>query len=777
MRNNANGEVFSGCTAHFSASQIEISGIVQGVGFRPFVYQLARRYQLKGQVANTSAGVRIHVEGAQNHIDQFFSDLKSKAPPLAQLTRISRLPGQTGDFSDFSISPSENGTLRSTLISPDIGVCEDCRAEMYDPQDRRHGYAFINCTNCGPRYTIIDDIPYDRPNTSMKPFAMCEDCQAEYDDPGNRRFHAQPNACPVCGPKLQLLNNQRDELDASDPVQQTIELLKNGNIVAIKGLGGFHLAVDAENREAVARLRQRKHRAEKPFALMSRDTAAVRRYAQLNPDEKALLTSPQRPIVLLKKRAPSPIADMVAPENLYFGVMLPYTPLHYLLLAGDFTALVMTSANLSEEPIVIANEDAFEGLSGIADFFLNHNRDILLRSDDSILRHLAGATRFVRRSRGYVPAPLFLKRKLPPILACGAELKNTVCLTRDNQAFLSQHIGDLENNQAYEFFKQTISHVKRILDIEPAVIAYDMHPGYLSSRYALAQTDKTLVPVQHHHAHIVSCMAENGLDGDLIGLAFDGTGYGTDGRIWGGELLIASPAAFIRPAHLSYVPMPGGEAAIREPWRMGISYLIAAFGEAFESLDLPLLKAIDPEKVRVVRDMALKGINAPLTSSLGRLFDGVAAILGVRHHATFEGQAAMALETIAADCTNYLKASRLYDCELFTSDVCEISVASIISGIVRDWQNGLSPADISTRFHLSLIQIYSKLCDLIRYETGLNRVVLSGGAFQNAILLKGLMEGLRRKGFRVYTHRRLPPNDGGISLGQALAAAAMSDAI
>ncbi len=773
MGKDSNVETLNGSAAPFAGSRVEIRGIVQGVGFRPFVYQLALQYRLKGRVANTSSGVSIHVEGKPGQIEQFIRDLQTKAPPLAQITDISNHSVSVSGFRDFTISLSESGAFRSTLVSPDIAVCEDCRAELLDPADRRYRYPFINCTNCGPRYTIIEDIPYDRANTSMKLFTMCASCQAEYDDPANRRFHAQPNACPLCGPRVRLFDRQKTELPSADPVKKTRELLKNGYIVAIKGLGGFHLAVDAENQEAVARLRSRKHRAEKPFALMSPDSEAVGRYARLNPEETALLTSPQRPVVLLKKHSRHAIAAAVSPENPYFGVMLPYTPLHYLLME-DFTALVMTSANLSEEPIAIANAEAFDRLAGIADFFLVHNRDIKLRSDDSILRRVAGGTQLIRRSRGFVPAPVFIRQQLPPVLACGAELKNTICLARDKQAFLSQHIGDLENNQAFEFFKQTILHMQRLLDIEPAIIAHDMHPRYLSTQYAMEQADKTLVPVQHHHAHIVSCMAENGLDGDVIGLAFDGTGYGPDGGIWGGEVLIASHANFIRPAHLAYVPMPGGEAVIREPWRMGLSYLIAAFGDEVENLDIPLIEVMETGKVRIIRDMIAKGINAPLTSSLGRLFDGVAAISGVRRHTSFEGQAAMALEAIAADHTNYLKASRLYDYELLSREVCEISVASIITGIVRDLQDGASASDISTRFHLTLLQLFSELCDLIRYETGLNRVVLSGGAFQNAILLRGLMEGLQRKGFRVYTHRCLPPNDGGIALGQALAAAAMT---
>ena len=761
-----------GMTEQSTASRVEIKGIVQGVGFRPFVYQIARRYGLTGWVANTASGVDIHLEGSPLEISEFLTSLEAHAPPLAKITGISKNPAQPQGFTDFTIAPSEKSDSRATLIAPDIAVCPECLAEMLEPQDRRYRYPFINCTNCGPRYTIIDDIPYDRPNTSMKHFAMCPVCRSEYDNPGNRRFHAQPNACPVCGPSLQLLNSHQRVYPDADPVEKAAELLKNGHILAVKGLGGFHLAVDAQNHEAVHRLRRRKRRAEKPFALMSPDISAISRYAALRPDERALLESPQRPIVFLKKRDPELLSPAVSPENRYFGVMLPYTPLHYLLFSNDFLALVMTSANLSEEPIVIDNGEAFERLSGIADDFLVHNRDIYLRSDDSIARHLIGSPRFIRRSRGYVPTPLFLDQKAPPILACGAELKNTVCLTRDNQAFLSQHIGDLENTRAYDFFTHTVSHMKRILDISPEIIAHDMHPDYLSTRYALEQSGPERVAVQHHHAHIAGCMAENGLDGEVIGLSFDGTGYGTDRCIWGGEVLIAGLSDFTRLAHLSYVPMPGGTAAIREPWRMGISYLMAACGDRLEDLDLPVFRAIEPGKIRFIRDMAAKGINSPMTSSLGRLFDGVAAILGLRYFAGFEGQAAMALENKAAEKTNYLRSPRLYPVDLTTGVICRISVASIISCVVRDMQNGLAPEEISTRFHLSLIESYVELCDRIREETGLNRVVLSGGVFQNAILFKGLFEGLLRKGFGVYAHRQVPTNDGGISLGQAVVAAA-----
>lgn len=751
------------------ARRVEINGIVQGVGFRPFVYQLANRYDLKGKVANTSSGVAIHIQGPQTNIESFSKDLTQKCPPLAHITEISLYDEHIKDFTDFTIVDSRKPALMTTLISPDVAVCDDCRRELFDLHNRRFGYPFINCTNCGPRYTIIDDIPYDRPKTSMKHFTMCPICQAEYDDPGNRRFHAQPNACAECGPHIDLYDNTRQKIATPKPLEKTVELIKQGYIIAIKGLGGFHLAVDAENDQAVANLRKRKHREEKPFALMSFDVESVQSYAKVGPEEEKLLKSPQRPIVLLKKREPNSISKEVAPRNRYFGAMLPYTPLHYLLLSRGFTALVMTSGNLREEPIAIDNDDAFERLSDIADYFLIHNRDIYLRSDDSIVRKAAGAIRFIRRSRGYVPVPVFLNKKIPSILACGAELKNTVCLTKGNQAFLSQHIGDLENLATYDFFKLTIRHMQRILDINPEIIAFDLHPDYLSTRYAEELQNINKIQVQHHHAHIVSAMAENRIDDPVIGLSFDGTGYGTDGAIWGGEILVADIEKFYRAAHFAYVPMPGSTAAIKEPWRMAVSYLYDALGQDFWNLGLPVLKAIEADKVKIIVDMIRKKINSPLTSSLGRLFDGIAAITGIRYKVDFEGQAAMELEMLAAD-----KVADIYDYEWITTEGHKILTRPIIQGVVNDMVNGIHPSVISRKFHQTLIQMFSDLCAVIRKESGLNRVVLSGGVFQNSLLLTGLIKALEEKNFQVFTHSKVPANDGGISLGQAMVAAAVA---
>lgn len=762
------------------ARSLKVEGIVQGVGFRPFVYQLANRYGINGEVANTSSGVTIHIEGIEKNIGSFCSDLTEKSPPLAHITSVSSRIKSVKGVTDFTITKSKGKALRSTLISPDVSVCHDCLRELFDPADRRYQYPFINCTNCGPRYTIIYDIPYDRPKTSMKHFKMCKRCQAEYDDPENRRFHAQPNACAACGPHVTLYDNKGKRVSTQNTINQTIELLKEGHIVAIKGLGGFHLAVNAEDHHAVIRLRKRKHREEKPLAMMSYNLENISKYAHIAPEEEKLLKSSQRPIVILQKKEPNSLSEEVSPRNRYFGTMLPYTPLHYLLLQKDFTALVMTSGNLSEEPIAIDNEDAFKRLSDIADYFLIHNREIYLRSDDSIVKETAGASRFIRRSRGYTPIPVFLKQGVSQILACGAELKNTVCLTKKNNAFLSQHIGDLENLATYEFFELTIEHMKRILDIDPEIIAFDLHPDYLSTRYAKELKNIKKIPVQHHHAHIVSCMAENRLDGPVIGLSFDGTGYGIDGSIWGGEVFVAEADQFRRAAYLSYIPMPGSARAIKEPWRMAVSYLYHAFNESFWGLDIPLFQTIDEKKINIIVDMISKKINSPFTSSLGRLFDGVAAIIGLRNQVFFEGQAAMELEMLADPplpfrtgqwCTGQ-KSMTTYDYEWVSNDGYNVLLEPMIRGVVKDMKEGVHPSEISGKFHMTLIYLFSELCQVIRKEDGLNRVILSGGAFQNSLLLTGLTQALEEKSFQVFTHHLVPTNDGGISLGQAIIAAA-----
>ena len=741
------------------------------MGFRPFIFQLAARHHLFGTVSNTSAGVTIIVEGSAANITGFLEDIEKYAPPLSRITEISVEPRLVEGFRTFSIAPSTTDFHAATLISPDVSICDDCLNELFDPKDRRFLYPFINCTNCGPRYTIIHRVPYDRPNTSMKKFILCRKCQAEYDDPNDRRFHAQPNACPVCGPMVSLYDAGEQNINNSDPIAEAARLLKAGHILAIKGLGGFHLAADAENHDAVERLRGKKHREEKPFALMARDVATIQIFARMDASEENLVTCAARPIVLLKKQTPNSIADSVCPQNPYFGVMLPYTPLHYLLMSHGFKALVMTSGNQSGEPICIDNAEAFKRLGDIADYFLVHDRDIVLRSDDSIARNVRGVTRLIRRSRGYVPVPIFLRHRLPRILACGAEMKSTVCLTKDDHAFLSQHIGDLEHSSAHDFFEQTITHIQDMLDIRPEIIAHDLHPDYFSTRYALVRDDAVRIPVQHHHAHIVSCMAENRTDGEVIGLAFDGTGLGTDGTVWGGEVLLVDFAGFKRLAHLETVPMPGSAAAIREPWRMAVSYLFDACGESFINLRLPILEAIDPNAVRTIIQMISKKINSPLTSSMGRLFDGVAAIMGVRNRVSFEGQAAMELEMLAGVDRIDMQKENIYAFEWNGGETRRISVRPIITGILGDMKNKTPLPLISHRFHATIIRLFASLCRELRTETGLNRVILSGGVFQNALLLDGLMQMLEIEKFEVFTHSLVPSNDGGISLGQALIAA------
>ncbi len=757
-------------TDELSANRLEINGIVQGVGFRPFIYQLANHHGLKGEVANTAAGVSLILEGLKNDIRRFIDDLPTKKPPLAHIVEVSTTPETIKGFAAFSIVHSRGSATRATLISPDVMVCDDCLVEMRDPADRRFGYPFINCTNCGPRYTIIDDIPYDRPKTSMRHFSMCPLCQAEYDDPDNRRFHAQPNACPVCGPRVTLCDAGGKPVDTGDSIADAANRLRQGRIVAIKGLGGFHLAVDATNAGAVVRLRRRKHREEKPLALMCADLNHIRAIARVGETEARLLVSIQRPIVLLEKRPHTPIAEPVSPRNRYFGIMLPYAPLHHLLLDTGFAALVMTSANLSEAPIAIDNAEAFERLAGIADDFLIHDRDILLRIDDSIVRYSAGHMRSIRRSRGYVPVPVFLKDEMPPVLGCGAELKNTVCLTRGKQAFVSQHIGDLKNRATDDFFRLTVDHLKRILSIDPQIVACDLHPDYMSGRYARELDGIPCIEVQHHHAHIAACMAENNADGPVIGLSFDGTGLGTDGTIWGGEVLVADYHTFTRAAHLVPVPMPGSAAAIEEPWRMAVSHLSAAFGEEMESLQLPFLRSVAKQRLDIMLAMMKKQINSPLTSSLGRLFDAVAAIIGRCGRVAFEGQAAMELETILDDAE-----SGCYDFSWEDDGTCRIATTPIIQGVVRDVEKGISPNVVSARFHNTLVLLFDQLCRHLRSATGIDRIALSGGVFQNNRLLVGLTAALEKSGFDLLTHRLVPTNDGGLSLGQVVVAAARAN--
>lgn len=747
---------------------IELSGIVQGVGFRPYVFRLATERQLAGYITNTAAGVLIEIQGPEERVTDFLRCLPAQAPPLAYITNLRIYDLPLDHDREFAIRPSRAGEERRTLISPDVAICSDCLRELFDPNNRRYRYAFINCTNCGPRYTIVRDIPYDRANTSMAVFRMCPQCQREYDDPRDRRFHAQPNACWDCGPRVELWDAAGQLCASDDPIREAIACLHAGSIVAVKGLGGFHLAVDATNASAVERLRERKRRVEKPFAIMASGLAQIESFCEVGEAERALLLSPQRPIVLLPKKLPNPVVDAVAPFNRYLGVFLPYSPLHYLLLAdSDFLALVMTSGNISEEPIAIDNLEALHRLRHLADFFLVHNRDILLRSDDSVVRIIDGTPRQWRRSRGYVPTPVSLRHEVPPILACGGELKNTICLTRGKHAFLSQHIGDLENLESYRFFEATIAHLKRILEIEPLVIAHDLHPDYFSTQWALAQKGVELVGVQHHHAHIASAMAENQLEGRVIGFALDGTGYGTDGQVWGGEILVADYNDFARVAHFNYVPLPGSAAAIREPWRMGVSYLFHHFGDAFLKLPIPFVHGLKRKRGEVLLQMIRRRINTPLTSSCGRLFDAVAALAGIRQKVNYEAQAAIELEM----CMD-TEAKGSYPLGLVEqNNRWQIDTRPLFEAIVQDLREATPASVISVRFHRSLVEIFARVAATIRERTKLNRVILSGGTFQNGYLLEQLPRRLTQAGFEVFTPAQMPAGDGGLSLGQALVAA------
>ena len=748
---------------------IEIAGIVQGVGFRPFVYRLAAECRLTGFITNTEAGVSIEVEGAGEAVETFLARLPKEVPSLARITNMVVADRPSNHDVDFRILPSRTGEGRRVLIAPDVAICDDCRGELLNPADRRFHYPFINCTNCGPRYTIVRDIPYDRAKTSMAAFPMCPECRREYDDPLDRRFHAQPNACWKCGPHVELWDAEGRQLESADPIAKTAELLAAGEIVAVKGLGGFHLAVDAMNEAAAARLRERKRRVEKPFAIMAATLATVEELCHLDDVSRDLLQSPAHPIALLKEKKPARVAPSVAPFNRDLGVFLPYTPLHYLLFAGErFSALVMTSGNISEEPIAIDNAEAVERLHGLADYFLVHNREILLRADDSVVRAAGGRGRQVRRSRGYVPAPIFLKEELPPVLAVGGELKNTICLTRGREAFLSQHIGDLENLESYKFFASTVAGLKRILEVEPKLLAYDLHPDYFSTRWALAQEGMERVGVQHHHAHIASCIAENHLDGRVIGFALDGTGYGLDGNVWGGEVLVCDYRSFERLAHLDYLPMPGGSAAIVEPRRMAISYLFHHFGRDFWDLDIPFVRGLDRPRTETLLRLIEHGVNSPLTSSAGRLFDAVAALAGVRENVNYEAQAAIELEAamvVAGEGGGYPFAIRE------ESGGWIIDTRPMFRALTHDLGDGVPTGVVSHRFHLGFVDVLGRVAELVRGQTGLDRICLSGGSFQNCFLSENLQERLEGEGFRVFTHAEVPCGDGGLSLGQAMVAA------
>ncbi len=774
--------------------RIHISGIVQGVGFRPFVYGLAVKHGLVGWVRNSSAGVDIEVDGNRAILEGFIAELRNEAPVLAQIDSLDAVWTEPNGFKTFIISPSEDEPSKFQPVSPDVCICSDCLSELFDPNNRRYRYPFINCTNCGPRFTIVQDIPYDRANTTMAGFTLCPECSTEYHDPLNRRFHAQPVACSTCGPQVWLEQGSGGEVVSryDDAIRTARRWLLEGKILAIKGLGGFHLACDFTNLEAVAELRKRKLRVDKAFALMASDIHSAGTHCLISPREREQMERRERPIVIVRRSAEFAVAPQVAPGQDTLGLMLPYTPLHYLLFADpdmqpvqyNLPPLVMTSANLSDEPICTDNAEARERLVSLADGYLMHDRNIHMRCDDSVVRIFPVSQSEsardrgsvlcpIRRARGFTPAPLRLDIDTRPLLAVGAELKNTFCLTCDHYAFVSQHIGDLENLETMVSFETAVKHYERLFRIKPEAIACDLHPDYLATCYAeqrASQEGLPLLGVQHHHAHIAACMAENGLkeDESVIGVSFDGTGYGDDGAIWGGEFLLSNYLEYQRIAHLAYVPLPGGDLAVREPWRMALAWLRYAeidwqsdlppvqFAMEKDHLNLPILDAIQHQ-------LEL-GLNAPKTSSIGRLFDAAASLCGICHTVNYEAQAAIEFEALSD-----ISVSDDYPLEM-SGQV--IDAAPLFHSIVFDLRKNIHPSIIAARFHNSLANMVQRICRDIRDERGVEKIALSGGVWQNNLLLSRTVELLQAHHFDIYLHRQVPANDGGLSLGQAAVAAA-----
>jgi hydrogenase maturation protein HypF len=755
---------------------IDIQGIVQSVGFRPFVFAVANRHKLNGFVTNKSGSVYIEVEGSQGAIDLFLRDLKSEPPPLSRITLFeARDLAPRGDRS-FQIKASVQSFNSAIFISPDVATCADCLRELHDPNDRRYGYPFLNCVNCGPRLTIIERAPYDRAHTTMKNFALCRECRDEYENPSDRRFHAQPVACPACGPMLRCLPDLSDDL-LNAPLGDAAKVILAGGIVALKSLGGYHLACDAKKPAAVALLRQRKGREDKPLAIMVKDSSAAQRLAYFGNEELTELESHQRPIVIVRSRKHE-LAQEVSGQSPDIGIMLPYTPLHSLLMeeVGD-RALVMTSGNESEHPIAWDDQDALKRLRGIADLILTHNRPIRVRCDDSVIKfaHDEPSLRIpIRRSRGFAPGALNLPMTSPSqILAFGGQMKNTFALARNDHAFLSHHVGELDHLPTLEAYQKEIDLYEKLFAIVPEVLACDLHPDYLSTRLAQVRARKEglrLIPVQHHHAHMASCMADNGLIGPVIGVTFDGTGFGNDGQIWGGEFLTGSYESFNRAAHFNYVQMPGGEQAVLEPWRMALSHALQS-GIEFQSI-AKWFPTVPKEALETAHRMIGQNFNCPLTSSAGRLFDTVAAIIGLREKVSYDGQAAIELEWLAG----HSPSDGIYPIQIIEGDISSplvLGTSELISGIANDYRLGLDPAAISRRFHSSMSDISVRVCEKIRERENLNRVVLSGGVFMNGRLLSELKRNLDRRNFDVYCHRSVPANDGGLSLGQLAVAAAV----
>lgn len=746
--------------------RVTVRGIVQGVGFRPAMYRHAVACGVTGLVGNDGLGVFVEVEGAGDAVAAFVEGLCDAAPVLAVVDEVSVEVAEPRGATRFVIVESDASTPAQTLLSPDLAPCSDCLAELADPADRRHRYPFLNCTNCGPRYSIVRRLPYDRATTTMADFVMCERCAAEYEDPLDRRFHAQPTCCADCGPALSLRDGSGRSVASDAPLSEAVDRLRRGEVVAVKGLGGYHLAVDAGDEDAVARLRARKHREDKPFALLVESVTAARRIARVDETEADLLTDPARPIVLLARADRGSIAPSVAPGSRSLGIMLPPTPLHVLLAADVARPLVLTSGNRSSEPIVTDDDEALDRLAGIADAYLVHDRPIQVRVDDSVTRVVGDRQIVMRRARGLAPRPVRVARRFRRhTLAVGAQLKSTVCLGRDDLAFVSQHLGDLENHATYESFVGSIDHLCHLFGVDPEVVAHDLHPDMTSTSHARAIDGVEHVEVQHHHAHIASCLADNEVDGPVIGVAFDGLGLGVDGSIWGGEILHADLLGFDRLGHLAAVPMPGGDAAVREPWRMAAVHVARC-------LDTHEIEALDVfsrhrERWAAITSMAASGLNAPLTSSAGRLFDAVASLVGLRDEVTYEGQAAIELEQ-AVD----LDEAGRYGAALLDGEPFEIDTASIIRGVADDVAAGASVGTVAARFHNTVLELIADGAERARQSTGTVRVALSGGVFQNALLVERVTTRLAADGFEVVTHRQFPANDGGISLGQAVVAAA-----
>jgi hydrogenase maturation protein HypF len=743
---------------------IVVEGIVQGVGFRPFVYNLAKKFGLKGWVNNNSEGVYIDIEGAEENIDKFLKCLENDPPPLAKIEKITIKDDKVYNYCNFEIKESEVCLDKITFISPDIATCSECTEDILNFNNRRQGYAFTNCTNCGPRFSIIKALPYDRDKTTMSEFKMCNECNSEYLDPTNRRFHAQPNACDECGPELWIEDYKGNRLDIEDHINFAQNMLSEGKIFAIKGLGGFHLACDGLNEDAVHNLRERKKRPFKPLAVMIKDIETVNKYCKVNQLEEKILTGIKKPIIILNQKESFNLPRNIAPNQKTMGVMLPYTPIHILLFSQKLNVLVMTSANVNGLPIEYKDSSAREGLSGIVDYFLMHNREIHVPVDDSVLKVVDKQQTIIRRARGFAPEP-FKWTNMRNILACGPNMKNTFCISKDGFLFLSQFNGDLQNLETYEHYKENIEHFKKIFSFSPKFIAYDMHPGYMSTKYAL-EYDLPKIAVQHHHAHIVSCMFENNLEEKVIGVCFDGTGYGSDGKIWGGEFFICNRLEFTRAAHLDYIKMPGGEKAIKEPWRMGVSYIYKSLIKQRDKHEVnEMIFELYSKRGIDLINILNSNINCTETSSMGRLFDAMANIIGISNIVTYEGQASIELEAISS-----IDIEESYTYKVLKSDMYIMEPYEIIIEALNDKKKGVSTKIIASKFQNTIVNFTVSICGSIREDSGLNEVVLSGGVFQNCFLLKKICCNLKKNKFQVYTHKDLPTNDGGVAVGQIIIA-------